>query len=57
MTKDIFRVAGLKRRAILLGANENLTRLHASLGRGRGGIEYEFLGAIAPSQEDVPAAR
>ena len=54
VTKDIFRVAGLKRRAILLGANENLTRLHASLGRGRGGIEYEFLGAIAPSQENVP---
>ena len=47
-------MAGLKRRAMLLGAGENLARLHASLGRGRGGIEYEFLGAIAPSQENVP---
>ena len=54
VTKDIFRVAGLKRRAILLGANENLTRLHASLGRGRGGIEYDFVGAIAPAQAGVP---
>src|SRR5439155_420197 len=54
--KDIFRVAGLKRRALLAGAGENLAHLHASLGQGRSGIEYEFVGAIAPAQQgvDVP---
>jgi exopolysaccharide biosynthesis polyprenyl glycosylphosphotransferase len=53
VTRDIFRVTGLKRRALLVGASENLAHLHASLGQGRGGIEYEFLGAIAPSQQGV----
>jgi exopolysaccharide biosynthesis polyprenyl glycosylphosphotransferase len=54
VTRDIFRVAGLKRRALLLGASDSLAQLHASLGSGRGGIEYDFLGAIAPSQDGVP---
>jgi len=56
LTKDIFRVAGLRRRAILVGEGPDLVHLHASLGEGRGGIEYDFLGAIAPTQEgvDVP---
>src|SRR5207244_7811048 len=56
LTKDIFRVSGLRRRAILVGAGPDLVHLHASLGEGRSGIEYDFLGAIAPAQEgvDVP---
>jgi exopolysaccharide biosynthesis polyprenyl glycosylphosphotransferase len=54
VTRDIFRFAGLRRRALLLGANDNLARLHASLGHGRGGIEYQFLGALAPSEDGVP---
>ena len=43
----------MKRRAVLVGAGDNLARLHASLGPGRGGVEYDFLGAIAPSQPAV----
>jgi exopolysaccharide biosynthesis polyprenyl glycosylphosphotransferase len=56
LTKDIFRITGLKRRAVLIGASEDIAHLHASLGRGRSGIEYDFVGAIAPTQEgvDVP---
>jgi exopolysaccharide biosynthesis polyprenyl glycosylphosphotransferase len=53
LTKDIFRVAGLNRRVVLVGASENIAQLHASLGQGRSGIEYDFVGAIAPSQQDV----
>ena len=53
VTRDIFRVTGLRRRAVLVGAGEGLTRLHTSLGRGRGGIEYDFVGAIAPSERGV----
>ncbi|MHB8643752.1 MAG: nucleoside-diphosphate sugar epimerase/dehydratase, partial [Gaiellaceae bacterium] len=53
LTKDIFRVAGLNRRVVLVGASAHIAQLHASLGRGRSGIEYDFVGAIAPSQQDV----
>jgi exopolysaccharide biosynthesis polyprenyl glycosylphosphotransferase len=53
VTRDIFRVAGLKRRVLLVGAGDNVAHLHASLGRGRSGVEYDFLGAIAPSEEGV----
>ncbi len=53
VTRDIFRLTGLRRRAVLVGAGENLVRLHASLGPGRGGVEYQFLGAVAPSQQGI----
>ena len=53
VTKDIFRFAGVRRRAILVGAGESLAHLHASLGEGRGGIQYEFIGAVAPEQQGV----
>jgi exopolysaccharide biosynthesis polyprenyl glycosylphosphotransferase len=53
VTKDIFRVAGLRRRAVLVGSGENIAHLRATLGQGRNGIAYEFLGAIAPSQHGV----
>jgi exopolysaccharide biosynthesis polyprenyl glycosylphosphotransferase len=53
LTKDIFRVAGVRRRALLVGRNDNVTHLHHSLGESRSGIEYEFLGAVAPSQTGV----
>jgi exopolysaccharide biosynthesis polyprenyl glycosylphosphotransferase len=53
VTKDIFRLTGLKRRAVLVGASENIAHLRASLGQGRNGIAYDFLGAIAPSQQGV----
>jgi exopolysaccharide biosynthesis polyprenyl glycosylphosphotransferase len=53
VTRDIFRVAGLKRRVLLVGAGDNLAHLHVSLGSGRSGVEYEFLGAIAPSEQGV----
>jgi exopolysaccharide biosynthesis polyprenyl glycosylphosphotransferase len=53
ITKDIFRLTGLKRRAVLVGASENIAHLRATLGQGRNGIAYEFLGAVAPSQQGV----
>ena len=53
VTRDIFRVTGLKRRAVLVGAGDSLAHLHTSLGRGRGGMDYQFLGAIAPSPPPI----
>jgi exopolysaccharide biosynthesis polyprenyl glycosylphosphotransferase len=56
VTRDIFRVTGLTRRAVLVGAGGNVSNLHRMLGRARGGVDYRFLGAIAPGQDgvDVP---
>jgi exopolysaccharide biosynthesis polyprenyl glycosylphosphotransferase len=53
ITRDIFRVTGLRRRAVLVGASEHIAHLRGSLGQGRSGIEYEFVGAVAPSQQGV----
>ena len=56
VTRDIFRMTGLERRAVLVGEGSNVSRLHLALGQARGDVEYRFLGAIAPSQDgvDVP---
>ncbi len=48
VTRDVFRVAGLKRRAVLVGEGERLAELRRSLGSSRSGIPYEFVGAISP---------
>jgi exopolysaccharide biosynthesis polyprenyl glycosylphosphotransferase len=53
VTRDVFRVAGLQRRAVLVGEGERLAELRRSLGSSRSGIPYEFVGAISPrSSED-----
>jgi exopolysaccharide biosynthesis polyprenyl glycosylphosphotransferase len=56
VTRDIFRMTGLTRRAVLVGAGGNVSDLHRMLGGARGGVDYRFLGAIAPAQDgvDVP---
>jgi exopolysaccharide biosynthesis polyprenyl glycosylphosphotransferase len=46
VTRDVWRLAGVRRRAILLGSGERLVDLRRALGLGRGGIDYEFLGAV-----------
>ena len=53
LTRDIFRLTGVQRRAVLVGVGEGLTRLHQTLGAGRGGIEYSFVGAVAPDSKGV----
>jgi exopolysaccharide biosynthesis polyprenyl glycosylphosphotransferase len=53
ITGRILRRAGVRRRALLVGAGEHLTHLHEMLGRGRRGIDYEFVGALAPGPEGV----
>jgi exopolysaccharide biosynthesis polyprenyl glycosylphosphotransferase len=46
VTRDVWRLAGVRRRAVLLGSGERLDDLRRALGQGRGGIDYEFLGAV-----------
>jgi exopolysaccharide biosynthesis polyprenyl glycosylphosphotransferase len=54
VTRDVLRVTGVKRRVVLVGKADHLAELHRALGFGRGGIEYEFLGVVAPSGAGVP---
>jgi exopolysaccharide biosynthesis polyprenyl glycosylphosphotransferase len=54
LTKDIFRIAGVRRRAVLVGEGESLEHLYRTLGEIRGGIAYEFVGAVATPQEGAP---
>jgi exopolysaccharide biosynthesis polyprenyl glycosylphosphotransferase len=50
---EALRLLGVRRRAILVGEGEGLARLHRSLGASRGGIDYEFLGAVTSSPADL----
>jgi exopolysaccharide biosynthesis polyprenyl glycosylphosphotransferase len=47
LTRDVLRLSGARRRTILVGEGGQLEELRRSLGTGRSGIEYEFLGAVA----------
>jgi exopolysaccharide biosynthesis polyprenyl glycosylphosphotransferase len=53
LTRDLLRLAGVRRRAVLVGEGESLERLHRTLGSSRSGIEYEFVGAITRSGDGV----
>ena len=58
LTGDLLKFAGIRRRAILVGEGENLARLHQTLGQGRGGIDYDFVGSVGRSADgDVAGLR
>lgn len=43
---EVMRAAGIRRRVVLVGEGESLTRLHDSLAASRSGLTYEFLGGV-----------
>jgi exopolysaccharide biosynthesis polyprenyl glycosylphosphotransferase len=47
LAAEMLRVAGVRRRAVLVGEGDELARLHRSLGSARAGIGYSFLGAVS----------
>jgi len=51
VTADLWRVAGVRRRALLVGEGEQLISLRRAIGRGRGGIDYEFIGVLGANGE------
>jgi exopolysaccharide biosynthesis polyprenyl glycosylphosphotransferase len=51
VTSDVWRVAGARRRAVLVGEGERLAALRRVLGQGRGGIDYEFVGVLSSNGE------
>jgi exopolysaccharide biosynthesis polyprenyl glycosylphosphotransferase len=53
VTGEVLRLLGARRYALLAGSAENLAHLHAALGSTRSGIDYEFIGALAPSPHGI----
>jgi exopolysaccharide biosynthesis polyprenyl glycosylphosphotransferase len=57
VTRDAMHLLGVRRRAVLVGDGDNVAHLLRMLGQARGGIDYQFVGAISPSQDGIPLAR
>ena len=53
VTREVLHMLGVRRRAIIAGEEEHLLHLYRTLGEGRGGIDYEFVGAVATSPGGV----
>ena len=53
ITGDLLKFAGVRRRVILVGTGESLARLRRTLGASRGGIDYEFVGALSKSPDSA----
>ena len=45
---EAMKVAGIRRRVVLVGEGASLARLYRQLAAVRGGIEYEFVGVVSP---------
>jgi exopolysaccharide biosynthesis polyprenyl glycosylphosphotransferase len=54
VTGDLLRLAGVRRRAVLVGDRDRVGHLRRILGEGRSGIRYEFVGAVGPSHDGMP---
>ena len=52
---ELLRAAGIRRRVVLVGEGESLDRLRSALAAARGGLAYEFVGAVAT--EGAPGHR
>jgi exopolysaccharide biosynthesis polyprenyl glycosylphosphotransferase len=51
VTGDLLKLAGVRRRAILVGEGNSAARLRRTLGQARRGIEYEFLGVVSNGRD------
>jgi exopolysaccharide biosynthesis polyprenyl glycosylphosphotransferase len=54
ITRDVLSFAGVRRHALLVGEGNHVAELLRTLGSGRSGIAYEFLGAVSASADGVP---
>jgi exopolysaccharide biosynthesis polyprenyl glycosylphosphotransferase len=50
---ELMKITGVRRRALLVGEGASLGHLRETLGSRRGGIDYVFVGALAPSPDEV----
>jgi hypothetical protein len=54
ISREALHVLGVRRRAIVVGEGEHLDHLLRTLGSGRAGLEYDFLGVVS---DEVGVAR
>jgi len=52
ISSELLRVLGVRRRAIVVGEGEHLEHLLRTLGSGRGGIEYAFVGVVSTEPDE-----
>jgi exopolysaccharide biosynthesis polyprenyl glycosylphosphotransferase len=52
ISREALRLLGVRRRAIVVGEGEHLDHLLRTLGPGRGGIDYAFLGVVSGAAGD-----
>jgi exopolysaccharide biosynthesis polyprenyl glycosylphosphotransferase len=48
---ELMKVAGIRRRVVLVGEGESLARLHRELAASRGGLAYDLVGAVSRGDE------
>src|SRR5262249_34039022 len=53
LTREALHAFGARRRPVLAGAGEHLFHLYRTLGLGRSGIDYEFVGAVTASTDEL----
>jgi exopolysaccharide biosynthesis polyprenyl glycosylphosphotransferase len=56
LSGEAMRLAGVRRRAILIGAGPSIEHLHQAVGSNRSGITYDFVGVVTdgPGDSDLP---
>ena len=55
LSGEAMRIAGVRRRAILVGEGPSLRHLHHAIGSNRSGITYDFLGVVTDGDgDDLP---
>jgi exopolysaccharide biosynthesis polyprenyl glycosylphosphotransferase len=52
ISREALHVLGVRRRAIVVGEGEHLEHLLRTLGSGRGGIDYDFVGVVSGEPDD-----
>ena len=52
LSGEAMRIAGVRRRAILVGEGPSLAHLHQAVGSNRSGITYDFLGTVTSGRGD-----
>ena len=56
VTRDLIRLAHMRRRTVLVGEPDEVAELRRMLGWSRNGIEYEFVDGVAPTPVAVAKA-
>jgi exopolysaccharide biosynthesis polyprenyl glycosylphosphotransferase len=55
LSLELLRVAGVRRRVVLVGDGERLAQLHRTLAASRGGVVYEFVGSVSRGDVGLPS--